>query len=109
MSAQTVPLDRPVLTSSSVCLGSWMKKTSSAAPKSSQRMFSLMNRSGPPRGGAPLGVSEIDAASIGLLVEDGPVPDGGPAEATRGAPARPVAASGHGQDAPCALSTLSNT
>src|SRR3954452_5232348 len=67
MSAQIVPFDRPVLTSSSVCFGSWTKKYSSASPRSTQRMLSLSTCSAELRGGAPVGVSGIDAASIGDL------------------------------------------
>src|SRR3954465_6866673 len=64
MSAQMVPFDRPVFTSSSVCSGSWTKKTSSAAPSRIQRMLSLTHWPARFRGGAPAGVSGIDAASM---------------------------------------------
>src|SRR3954464_239687 len=66
MSAQIVPLDSPVLTSSSVCLGSCTKKPTSAAPSSTQRMLSLTHCVACLRGGAPAGASGIDAASMNL-------------------------------------------
>src|SRR4051812_48198411 len=66
MSAQIVPLDSPVLTSSSVCFGSWTKNTTSAAPSNTHRMFSLTHRVPRLRVGAPAGASGIDAASMNL-------------------------------------------
>src|SRR3954451_16308621 len=65
MSAQIVPFESPVLTSSSVCFGSCAKKYSSASPRRTERMLSLSARSAELRGGAPVGVSGIDAASMG--------------------------------------------
>src|SRR5690349_4243218 len=64
MSAQIVPLDSPVLTSSNVCFGSCTKKPISAAPSSTHRMLSLNHFAPCLRGGAPAGASGIEAASM---------------------------------------------
>src|SRR6478609_8984629 len=102
MSAQIVPLDRPVLTSSSVCLGSVAKKYRRAAPSSTHRMLSLTTCPGERRGRVAGALSGREAASM--------VPPRTVVATEGGGPCGPPPLGGRCDQAPVlALMTLSNT